>query len=77
MNLHPEEMSLREQEKPAAALVGLFVNDFIDAWEEELPQLAYILTLASQLEHSNTNDSKEDWGKIKKLVEAMREKSHA
>jgi len=71
---HPEAMSLKRQAQQAAALVSLFGNAHVDQWEARYRELSIILSIAGNLEWSNTSDPIEDWTRIRSLVKDLERK---
>lgn len=71
---HPQVMSAEQQERAAAAIVGLGANDKFDAWREQYPKLGKIFDLASDLEWSNvasTDDTRLYWQTVAALVDEL------
>jgi len=70
----PEYMREKEQERPAAAIVGASFADSFDKLKEQYPQLIEIYDLASNLEISNTANTTTDWRRIKELITELERK---
>lgn len=69
---HPEQMSDQEQQSSAGALVGLYICDeYHREWEKKYPQVVEILDVASDLDWLNTDSARNDWLRIKRLVDEL------
>lgn len=70
---HPEDMSEKDMESPAAGIVGLYMNEHYDEWTKKYPQTVDILDRASNLEISNSFMPRGDWQAIRRLVNELNE----
>lgn len=61
---HLRERGKRDDEDIAASIVGLEVNDQIEAWCQEDPDLDAIISMCWDLEWSNSADLAADWREL-------------
>lgn len=67
----PEYMREKEQERCAAAIVGIGAYNVFEELQVKYPQFTEIYDLASDLEISNTANTTIDWRRIKELVSEL------
>jgi hypothetical protein len=69
--LKPEYMSEKEQESPAAGIVGACIGEEQREWERIYPQFVEIFDIAAELEISNVANTTESWRRISTLVNEL------
>lgn len=66
-----EDLSKKEKENLASAILSLTFCDDFQAWSDKFPVLERIEAFASDLEWSNSLDVDEDWEKFKGYIDQL------